>query len=92
MTDDDACALILTCQMALTYDSHFRGESAPLEIPSGLLRQALAHLAERLGAEGIANLRASFASYGLEFSDFFELHRGFGRTRPGRRRSRGRTD
>jgi hypothetical protein len=35
-----------------------------LKIPTGLLRQALAHIEERLGAAGTANVRASFASYG----------------------------
>jgi hypothetical protein len=69
MTDDDARKLVFACLMVLKYESHFRGESPALEIPTGLLRQALAHLEERLGVEGIANLRASFASYGLEFSD-----------------------
>lgn len=70
MTDEDACALVLTCQMALVFDREFRrGETPALKIPTGLLRQALTHLEERLGAGGIADIRARFASYGLDFSD-----------------------
>jgi hypothetical protein len=69
MTDQDALTLVFTCLTALNYDRHFRGELSALEMPTGLLRQALAYLEERLGTGETATVRVSFASYGLDFPD-----------------------
>jgi len=69
MTDDDALALVFTCLTALAHHRHVLRDSIVPELPSGLVRQALAHLEERLGAGGTANVRTRFASYGLDFSD-----------------------
>jgi hypothetical protein len=75
MTDQDALALIFTCLRALDYDRHFRGELSDLEMPTGLLRQALAYLEERSGAGETAQVRAWFASHGLDLSDLSDCAR-----------------
>jgi hypothetical protein len=69
MTDQDALALVFTCLTALAHHRHVLRDSTVPELPSGLVRQALAYLEERLGAGETAQVCAWFASYGLDFSD-----------------------
>jgi hypothetical protein len=69
MTDEDTVALVFTCLMALKHDHTFRADSRALQVPTGLLRQALAHIEERLGSEATAKVRADLASYGVDLSD-----------------------
>jgi hypothetical protein len=69
MTDEDAVALVFTCLIALKHDHEARGDSSALKVPTGLLRQALEHIEERLGTEATAKVRADLASYGVDLSD-----------------------
>jgi hypothetical protein len=69
VTDEDAAALVFTCLMALKFDHKFRGDSPAQQVPNGLLRQALAHIEERLGTQATAKIRADLASYGVDHSD-----------------------
>jgi hypothetical protein len=69
VTDEDAAALVFTCLMALKFDHKFRGDSPAQQVPNGLLRQALAHIEERLGTQATAKIRADLASYGVDLSD-----------------------
>jgi hypothetical protein len=69
MTDEDAVALVFTCLMALKFDRTFRCDLPLLQMPTGLLRQALARIEERLGTQATAKIRADLASYGVDLSD-----------------------